>query len=355
MFHRLPQPAVIPATNDPELWKDCGLGHQPMALFDLISSTADYLHQNAQSDWWVGLQRIPEVRSARKIFIVAAEGLMPWKLTELPENVYAWDSVLHPQHPRLRPYMFWFDWARDVAEQMDITARLTDPNRVRPHFRADCLLGRQRRYRDFVYQQMHHTGLADQTVLSYFGRDKKWLTGCDRDGPATALATPIMDTRDRIIDQINTDSIESSEFMVRFQGPKTCLLSMLLPWRIYNDSWFSIVTESTMSSQYFTEKTAKAMIGRRAFVLFGGQHCLRALRHAGFQTFHPIIDESYDDEADVELRMLKAWQQIEILYQRDPREIYQELLPRLVHNQHQIMSINWRHRLIAEISQIAHA
>jgi hypothetical protein len=174
----------------------------------------------------------------------------------------------------------------------------------------------------------------------------------DHDGNGLARL-PETTTAEYRTGKINTDHIDSSEFMVPYHGSKSCLLSVLLPWRIYNNSWFSIVSESEAEREYFTEKTAKPLLGKRLFVLFAAKGALRSLRKAGFQTFGSVIDESYDDIADTETRFKKAWDQVEYLFRCDLAEVYEKILPVLEHNQQLMLEISWKDRMIQQIHDLA--
>ena len=64
----------------------------------------------------------------------------------------------------------------------------------------------------------------------------------------------------------------------------------------YNNINVDIVFETWWEGNTFmpTEKTARPLLTKTPFVLFGPKHYLRNLRKLGFQTFDPHINESYD-------------------------------------------------------------
>lgn len=66
--------------------------------------------------------------------------------------------------------------------------------------------------------------------------------------------------------------------------------------RCYTDTWFSVVTETIFDYPYTfrTEKIWKPILMAHPFVVAANQGYLKDLRAAGFQTFHTLIDESYD-------------------------------------------------------------
>jgi hypothetical protein len=66
--------------------------------------------------------------------------------------------------------------------------------------------------------------------------------------------------------------------------------------RCYTDTWFSLVTETIYDYPYTfrTEKIWKPVLMAHPFVVAANPGYLRDLRNAGFQTFHTLIDEGYD-------------------------------------------------------------
>jgi len=64
----------------------------------------------------------------------------------------------------------------------------------------------------------------------------------------------------------------------------------------FNNSKISIVFETEPDdSSFITEKTYKAMLYKKPFILVSQYHGLKALRVGGYQTFGHVIDESYDE------------------------------------------------------------
>jgi hypothetical protein len=66
--------------------------------------------------------------------------------------------------------------------------------------------------------------------------------------------------------------------------------------RCYTDTWFSVVTETIFDypHTFRTEKIWKPILMAHPFVVAANQGYLKDLRAAGFQTFHTLIDERYD-------------------------------------------------------------
>lgn len=75
--------------------------------------------------------------------------------------------------------------------------------------------------------------------------------------------------------------------------------------KLYEDTAFSIVTESlsTPGSLFVTEKTFKAILSMHPFIIAGSPGILKFVKQFGYSTFDFLIDESYDDILDLEVRL----------------------------------------------------
>jgi len=74
-----------------------------------------------------------------------------------------------------------------------------------------------------------------------------------------------------------------------------------LPIAMYNASRFNVVVETDLDYQhnfFLTEKTIKALITGIPFVSISTPFFLANLRKLGFETYHSVWDESYDQETD---------------------------------------------------------
>jgi hypothetical protein len=110
-------------------------------------------------------------------------------------------------------------------------------------------------------------------------------------------------------------------------------MSQIIPVNVYKESWYSIVCETSVQTDLFlTEKTAKPLLAKRIFVSFSFPGHLKFLHSLGFRTFGDIIDESYDDEIDLDSRLNKAWDQVLYLLKQDPNKMYAAVKDVLEHN-----------------------
>lgn len=110
----------------------------------------------------------------------------------------------------------------------------------------------------------------------------------------------------------NTNSILDVEDIVRIAGYG------FEDKRLYLKSYISIAAESiffqddtSFPSGYLSEKIWKPIGHAQPFILMGPHKSLEYIRSLGFQTFHPFIDESYDDEKDGMVRLQKILHEME--------------------------------------------
>ena len=218
------------------------------------------------------------------------------------------------------------DWAKKLQSQLYLG--LNRPKRF------DCLLGANKPHRDQIERLYKSSVYQDQFIYSYFKNRVNqgiWSRNVDRAKTTTH--------------RVRADPLDG-----RFVS-----ISYLLPVEIYNETFYSIVSETLCTNHYsqFTEKTAKPIVAGRPFVVFSGQFFLRNLRSLGFQTFSAVIDESYDAVEDENERSAQAWQQVERLCQLDPALVMQQLQSAITHNQQHFLSTNWMYPIAQAVQSVA--
>ena len=123
----------------------------------------------------------------------------------------------------------------------------------------------------------------------------------------------------------------------------TLRYSDLIDPEIYNSTFYTALIETVCDKDFgiFTEKTAKPMVAKRPFVVFGSPGQLKALRQLGFKTFSKVINESYDDEVDRDKRFKMVLDAMEQLCEKDPFSVYEQLLDVLEHNKTHFEGTDW--------------
>lgn len=115
-------------------------------------------------------------------------------------------------------------------------------------------------------------------------------------------------------------------------------ISQILPYKIYQKTAYSMVCETNFDNRwaFMTEKITKPLIACRLFIVLSSRGFLANLRDLGFKTFHGIIDESYDAEPDPVKRWDMAIDQALWLCRQCQYEIFQKILPIVMHNREQV-------------------
>jgi hypothetical protein len=71
------------------------------------------------------------------------------------------------------------------------------------------------------------------------------------------------------------------------------------------------MTPYNLSPAFPTEKTYKALSCRRPFIIFSTPQFLKEFKELGYETFHPYINESYDEIEDDKTRLMAIADEVE--------------------------------------------
>lgn len=113
---------------------------------------------------------------------------------------------------------------------------------------------------------------------------------------------------------------------------------------IYKRIGVDLVTETAMQYPYnfITEKTFRPIANGRPFIILGPTHTLSFLQSLGFMTFSSIIDETYDDLIDPELRFDAVCVTVKNFINRSMKLIVrdiQSIESLLIHNQQTLVQL----------------
>lgn len=315
-------------TNRPDLWNSLSVHRQDFCLYDLGHEGHTIpISRFSYSDAW---------HQARHIFLIDKEA-QPQMLETLQNDTRAqvWDSLVMPEELRWHSYFWWWDSTVQLAMSKDLISKLYDPRLNSPDFLFDCVMGIGRRHRWCLYENiMSMNDLKKITFMNFLGAGDTYVsaTGESWDYP-------------------DSNGVHGSR--VHIEDRVTLPLACALPTEIYRKSWFSLVTESREDhTRYFSEKTAKPLLGKRLFILFAAPGMLRDIRILGFETFGSVIDESYDDIEDDHVRWETALAQAQQLARQDPKQVYQKILPVLEHNQRLMLSTSWLAKMMDSMKKI---
>jgi len=112
---------------------------------------------------------------------------------------------------------------------------------------------------------------------------------------------------------------------------------------IYLDSYVHIISETEFKENrtpYITEKTFRPIMNLQPFIMINNAGSLVKLKELGFKTFHPFIDESYDQEANPQERWNLITKEILKFHSMPMEELhkwYFSILDDLIHNQNKLL------------------
>ena len=213
-------------------------------------------------------------------------------------------------------------------------------NKEKPLY-FDALLGQIRTHRNFLYQQIKDNNLQNKIKLTYLNPTLnddsvkfEWDSNIDK--------SEVEHTEHRII----------TWQQVSYHGQQH-RLSSIIPIDVYNQTAYSIIAETGFENFYsfYTEKTAKAILAKRLFVMFSGYKFLENLRKSGFQTFGNVIDESYDLIPDNQQRWSAAFEQVKKLCNMDQQEVFEKVSAAVEHNYSLLMNTDWEQHMITHLQQ----
>lgn len=233
-----------------------------------------------------------------------------------------------PKHMKIFRHENFFSCVQMLYQRLNIEPlKELTPYKPKPYY-FDALLGLEKPGRTFIYTNIqeqfpdkvftryHQTG---ENLGSLKDDHFRWPSGVE------VLHTP-----------------GATSNTIRYLGQETWI-SHVVPVDIYNQSAYSIISETYDDNtfSFFTEKTTKALIAKRLFVMFAGAYYLQNLRELGFKTFSNVIDESYDLEEDHNKRHQMAFDQVSYLCNQDQTAILEATKPTLEHNYNLLMSQDW--------------
>ena len=236
----------------------------------------------------------------------------------------------------------WMDWFITTTKFYKLEPDYLDalqPYTVKPKA-FDALLGQPRSHRDIAYSLLQP--YQEHIVLTYMRDFSQGLYDHDFTTITFHERKPhewLWDIHDS---DIPTKPMNFTIEPIDLRGHKISL-SQVVPVNIYNQTAYTVVTETNYMNSYtfYTEKTVKPILARRLFVSFSGQHYLRNLHNLGFKTFGDIIDESYDEEPDVQRRYSMVAEQIKYLINTPQEQILKQVQPIAEYNYNHLMNTDW--------------
>jgi len=204
-----------------------------------------------------------------------------------------------------------------------------------------CLNRRWRMHRPLMFTLLKDRGLVDKGFISLAPSDdgmdwNKVFPRLRLMYQNHALIDPILE---RNSDVINTPPLylDLEDLVTNRAEPEVSINEY------YKKTYFSLINETTYHENvpFFSEKIFKAIGMGHPFLVATAANSLQYLRKLGYKTFHPFIDESYDNISDDGKRMLAIVDEAKRLCNLDKAEFKSwraSVEPIVRHNQRLIES-----------------
>ena len=229
----------------------------------------------------------------------------------IPFNIQFQNSYEHQAaHAFLSTKLEFYD-AFDSTPRLKQKVFLSFNNSPRLHrlYLASELIRRNLINRAFVSMNLNYSNLDSDSYLTYL------LHGLKLFFPKN---------HDRVYDILQSNK-DLFPMILNFHMGDATPMDIVNDTNYFNESYFSLVTETKflrdlpgmhdtqLDCYLFSEKTYKPILAKHPFILMSRPGSLAVLRHAGYKTFHPYIDESYDDITDDEDRIEAIINEVERL------------------------------------------
>lgn len=110
---------------------------------------------------------------------------------------------------------------------------------------------------------------------------------------------------------------------------------------LYTNSWLELVPETSITDHYFiTEKTVKPIVAKTPFLILSTPGYLEYLQSIGFKTFNSVVNESYDAEQNLEIRIKMILDVLENIIKNGAENFYKECDKITEHNFNKLCEIS---------------
>lgn len=225
-------------------------------------------------------------------------------------------------------WFLYFEKYRAAGEIFDFESCKKDSSRLRTH-KFLCFNHEPRAHRKLNLMWLFKNNLLEENLISFGTTEHLLKYDAENPLPQDSEFADLM--RDY------PAAVESRLPMI-VDAPKGLHISFCTRWP-FADSYFSFLTERIYDCQngwtLLTPKVFKAICNVHPFIVLGQHGYLESIRSAGYKTFSPFIDESYDLIEDPVQRTKAVWQEVRRLCAMSMPELHQwyySMLPILEHN-----------------------
>jgi len=315
---------------------------------------------NIDCDFYTGTQTMPVGNNNWNFFACCSK-------FQLPTEFFLYFSASYGQHQEVNYICQQLNLTAPAVMESICIPLLTAETNIQPvDYNIDlikkhyvCLNGIQRLHRTMLLCYLEHYELMDKGLVSFNFTTTKQPPGLTYSNSAVNDAIVFRTTQpfSRINDFFTRSKLDfeiydkyANQFLgqSRYIDAGTHELSVAeFQPPILQHGLITLVTESVFEYPYayISEKTIKAMLSLRPFVVLSSPGTLKDLQSLGFKTFNSIWNEDYDLISNASERLLAVIKLMQDLCRQDIRKLalevedivkynYQHYMDNFVNNDH---------------------
>ena len=209
------------------------------------------------------------------------------------------------------------------------------------------LNGRLRPHRKYLIDRLRETGLLDHALWTNLGStvEMAFTSELQTNKLEPIRLLPPEYEIDRARENLKPSLYTNGGF-VKHQLFNNTWGDAIVNSRCYTDTWFSLVTETIFDypHTFRTEKIWKPILMAHPFVVAANPGYLRDLRKAGFQTFHTLLDEGYDQIDCPHYRIERIIDTMRDISRRGAAEFWEATRDICKYNQQRLVEYNQQQR-----------
>jgi hypothetical protein len=263
----------------------------------------------------------------------------------------------------------WFSHYANLTMTVRVNPPIPDLDSGHKSWLATALLGGWMKNRGQLLNELRLLGILDQCLVNYHERtpdkiERRNILRQQNPNIYFNTRTPELDHLDNPTfldvayknetgEQGQSVSMNTCYQIPGMRPGQHGWISQLVPWKIYNSAYISIIaeTEGTPDLFFISEKISRPLLIGHPFVVFGCAGYLAELQKLGFRTFSPWINESYDTIEDSTQRVKAIANSVKQFFElSDQQKQYacQEMKSATDHNRLLILDSKWSHKSLRD-------
>lgn len=124
--------------------------------------------------------------------------------------------------------------------------------------------------------------------------------------------------------------------------------SFLIPDE-FHKSFLHVIAEASHKAAFITEKTAIPTLLKKPYLVLSCKHWYKNLTRLGFVLYDELFDYSFDEVDDLHMRTKLLVKNVHNIIDKNYKELYQLLLPKLEHNYNRLLELKTEPSMIPDV------